>query len=99
VLIIDVDLRNASTQEDLIMAVTANTTKTTNKIDAPIRTRHLGRRVLRGLARTIAVILALSVGLVAVGATYEAIAARGDAAAYPAPGRLVDVGGYRLHMD
>jgi pimeloyl-ACP methyl ester carboxylesterase len=32
------------------------------------------------------------------GASYEAIAARGDAQAYPAPGRLVDVGGYRLHI-
>jgi pimeloyl-ACP methyl ester carboxylesterase len=80
------------------MATIANTTKTTNTIDMPIRTRHLGRRVLRGLARTIAVILALMVGLAAVGAIYEAIAAGGDAKAYPPPGRLVDVGGYSLHI-
>jgi pimeloyl-ACP methyl ester carboxylesterase len=35
----------------------------------------------------------------AAGAAYEAIASKGDAAAYPAPGRLVDVGGYKLHLD
>ncbi|MEO9230876.1 MAG: alpha/beta hydrolase [Devosia sp.] len=35
----------------------------------------------------------------AAGAAYESIAARGDAAAYPAAGQLVDVGGYRLHLD
>ena len=80
------------------MAVIANTTKTTNRIDVPIRTRHLGRRVLRGFARGITVILALIVGLAAAGASYEAIAAGGDAKAYPPPGRLVDVGGYRLHI-
>jgi pimeloyl-ACP methyl ester carboxylesterase len=37
--------------------------------------------------------------LAATGAAYEQIAGAGDAAAYPAPGRLVDVGGYRLHLD
>jgi pimeloyl-ACP methyl ester carboxylesterase len=80
------------------MAVIANTTETTDNIDVPTGTRPLGRRVLRGLARTIAVILALIVGLAAVGAIYEAIAAGGDAKAYPPPGRLVDVGGYKLHI-
>ena len=54
--------------------------------------------MLRGFARGIAVILALIVGLAAAGASYEAIAAGGDAKAYPPPGRLVDVGGYRLHI-
>jgi pimeloyl-ACP methyl ester carboxylesterase len=32
------------------------------------------------------------------GALYQSFAARRDAARYPAPGRMVDVGGYRLHM-
>ncbi len=35
----------------------------------------------------------------ATGAAYEGVASTGDAVAYPAPGRLVDVGGYRLHLD
>jgi pimeloyl-ACP methyl ester carboxylesterase len=43
-------------------------------------------------------IFVLIAGLALVGAGYEAIAARGDAQAYPAPGQLVDVGGYSLHI-
>lgn len=35
----------------------------------------------------------------AAGAAYEAIAGAGDASAYPPAGRLVDVGGYKLHLD
>jgi pimeloyl-ACP methyl ester carboxylesterase len=48
-------------------------------------------RVLLGL-------LALVVGLAAIGASYEAIMAAGDATRYPPPGQLVDVGGSRLHI-
>ena len=44
------------------------------------------------------VALALIDDLALVGAVYEAIAARGDAQAYPTPGQLVDVGGYSLHI-
>jgi pimeloyl-ACP methyl ester carboxylesterase len=54
--------------------------------------------VLRAFARVVGLILALIVGLALAGATYEAIAAGGDAKAYPPPGRLIDVGGYRLHI-
>ncbi len=38
------------------------------------------------------------VGLVGVGATYQAIATARDRQKHPPPGRLVDVGGYRLHL-
>jgi pimeloyl-ACP methyl ester carboxylesterase len=54
--------------------------------------------LLRGVARGLGVVLALSVALALTGAGYEALASRGDAQAYPPPGRLVDVGGYRLHI-
>lgn len=43
--------------------------------------------------------LFLLVLLLIAGATYEARAARGDAQRYPPPGRLIDVGGYRLHLN
>lgn len=33
------------------------------------------------------------------GAVYETIASTGDATTFPAPGKLIDVGGYRLHLD
>jgi len=43
-------------------------------------------------------VLALLIGMVGLGAGYEAIMASGDATRYPPPGRLVDVGGYRMHI-
>ncbi len=58
----------------------------------------MGRRVLRGIARWLSLALALIAGLALAGASYEAIAARGDAQTFPPPGRLVDVGGYSLHI-
>ena len=41
----------------------------------------------------------LLVVLILVGAVYESSAEASDARAYPPPGRLVDVGGYRLHIN
>jgi pimeloyl-ACP methyl ester carboxylesterase len=35
----------------------------------------------------------------ASGAAYEQIGSAGDAASYPPAGRLVDIGGYKLHLD
>ena len=32
------------------------------------------------------------------GATYQAIATARDAQAFPSPGQMVDVGGYKLHL-
>ena len=55
------------------------------------------------LSTRIARLAFIAMGLVgtaaASGAAYESIAGAGDAAAYPPAGRLVDVGGYRLHLD
>jgi pimeloyl-ACP methyl ester carboxylesterase len=48
--------------------------------------------------RTLLSLLALLIGLVLIGASYEAIMAAGDATRYPPAGQLVDVGGYRLHL-
>ena len=70
------------------------TTLTTTTTPAPVR----ARRNLRGLTRGFGIAAALIAGLALAGAGYEAIAARGDARAYPPPGQMVDVGGYRLHL-
>jgi pimeloyl-ACP methyl ester carboxylesterase len=43
--------------------------------------------------------LAIILGLMLVGYIYEPIAETADAKAYPPPGQLVDVGGYRLHIN
>lgn len=44
------------------------------------------------------VVLTLTAGLAALGASIEAFAAAGDATRYPPPGQLIDVGGHRLHL-
>jgi pimeloyl-ACP methyl ester carboxylesterase len=43
--------------------------------------------------------LAALLGLALVGYIYESLAEAADAKAYPPPGQLVDVGGYRLHIN
>src|SRR5947209_884761 len=43
--------------------------------------------------------LVLLVVLAAMGATYEKVSAARARRKYPAPGKLIDVGGYRLHLD
>ena len=53
-----------------------------------------GRGCLVWLGRGLAVVL----GLALVGYIYEPFAEAADAKAYPLPGQLVDVGGYRLHI-
>jgi pimeloyl-ACP methyl ester carboxylesterase len=50
------------------------------------------------LGRLLLALLALLVGLAAIGASYQAIATARDQHTYPPPGRLVDVGGYRMHL-
>ena len=56
-------------------------------------------RVLRTLIRAAGGTVALIAAVAAFGATYEKIAASSDLSTYPAAGRLVDVGGYRMHLD
>jgi pimeloyl-ACP methyl ester carboxylesterase len=56
--------------------------------------KRRGRGCLIWLSASVAILL----GLMLLGAVYESVAERADARAYPAPGELVDVGGYRLHL-
>src|SRR5215469_8369085 len=58
------------------------------------RSKTLWRRI-----RRILFVLALFlVGLSLTGLLYQSIASMHDASSYPAPGRLIDVGGYSLHL-
>ena len=52
----------------------------------------------RRIRRTGLVLLAAVVALVLIGAAYQAIATVTDSRNHPPPGRLVDVGGYSLHI-
>jgi len=54
--------------------------------------------LLKRLARLAAWFIAGLFGLAIIGATYQALATQSDKRNFPAPGQLVDVGGYRLHI-
>jgi pimeloyl-ACP methyl ester carboxylesterase len=73
-------------------------TTITNTLNVPSPAWRRGKRVLRGIGWGLAALVGLIVVLALVGASYEAIAAAGDARRYPPPGQLIDVGGYRLHI-
>ena len=56
--------------------------------------RHLHSRTRRWLLYPVIAVMALA----SVGGGYETVREHLDASAYPMPGRLVDVGGHRLHL-
>ncbi len=53
----------------------------------------------RGCLRWLGVLVVLIVGLILAGTIYELVAEAADLQAYPPPGQMVDVGGYRLHIN
>src|SRR5689334_22303717 len=80
-------------RKETIMTPTPTTTQ------IPSATWRRGRQILRTIGRTLAALVGLIVVLGLVGAVYESTAEAADVRAYPAPGQLVDVGGYRLHIN
>jgi hypothetical protein len=54
-----------------------------------------GRRLLVWLSRIVAGLVILSL----FGAVFESVSEVSDKRAYPPPGQMVDLGGYRLHID
>lgn len=77
-------------------------TTTTEDLHLNLQSGPARRRGMR-LPWTIARIAGGTLGILALvaaaGAAYEAVASAGDATAYPPAGRMVDVGGYKLHLD
>jgi len=65
---------------------------------SPPTAGRLINRIMRWSARAFLGLLALIGGLAAVGAIEQAIATTHDRRAYPPPGQLIDVGGYKLHI-
>ena len=57
--------------------------------------RSLPQRIGRGLISVLGVVVVLGFA----GAVYESVAEAADARAYPPAGQMVDVGGYRLHIN
>lgn len=66
-----------------------------NQIEKAPASRWRGRGCLLWLGASLALLLVLML----VGFIYEPVAEAADAKANPAPGQLVDVGGYRLHIN
>ena len=66
-----------------------------NQIESLRTSKRRGRGCLLWLGGFVVVIL----GLMLIGAVYESLAEAADVRAYPPPGQLVDVGGYRLHIN
>jgi len=57
------------------------------------------RRVWRWIKRILLGLLALLILILVAGVIYEALGRRNAAANYPPPGKLVDVGGRKMHID
>ena len=72
----------------------------TTTIGTTVKPHAVRRKRGRGfwIWRILLGLLVLLVALPIAGATYQAVATALDRRAYPAPGQLVDVGGYRLHI-
>jgi pimeloyl-ACP methyl ester carboxylesterase len=78
----------------IAMTQTNDSSKGSSSVSSRPR-RTIRRRLLRVL-----IICSLTlVGLLLLGLSYQAIASALDASHYPAPGKLVDIGGYRLHIN
>jgi pimeloyl-ACP methyl ester carboxylesterase len=81
----------------------ASTDRHTKQTDSPSDTPSTPRRsttgrVRRRIGKVLVAGAALVLLLAVAGAVYEAVASTQDAARYQAPGRLVDVGGYHVHV-
>jgi len=66
-----------------------------NQVGTARASKRRGRGCLLWLGASLAALLVLAL----VGYIYEPIAEAADAQAYPPPGQMVDVGGYRLHIN
>jgi pimeloyl-ACP methyl ester carboxylesterase len=63
------------------------------------KTSQTPRRRGRGCLLWLGGAMLLAVGLILVGAVYESVTEAADVQGYPPPGQMVDVGGYRLHIN
>ena len=68
----------------------ASTTSTTG--------RATWRIYMKWALRVVGAIVGLVMVLMLVGAAYQTITTARDASNYPPPGKLIDVGGHRLHL-
>jgi hypothetical protein len=60
---------------------------------------HISKRRGRGCLRWLGGFVVVVLGLMLIGTMYESLAEAADVRAYPPPDQMVDVGGYRLHIN
>jgi pimeloyl-ACP methyl ester carboxylesterase len=65
---------------------------------AEARAARPGRRRRHPVRKAVLAVVATLLALLFLGASYQAIATAADRRNYPPPGKLIDVGGYRLHL-
>lgn len=65
----------------------------------PIEAAEIPKRRGRRYLLWLGVVVALVLGLILAGTIYESVSEAADIQAYPPPGQMVDVGGYRLHIN
>jgi pimeloyl-ACP methyl ester carboxylesterase len=82
------------TKQSEIRALRAPSADASAHTTPPKRRKTLWRRT----GRILLVFALLIVLLAGTGMLYQSIASAVDASSYPAPGKLIDVGGYRLHL-
>ena len=88
------DSQRKQTQQSRLQASPPPRGEAPDHTPPPKRRKALWRRTRRVLLVSALVIVCLSL----TGFLYQSIASAHDASSYPAPGRLIDVGGYRLHL-
>ena len=75
-----------------------NISGATNNINDPHQNRQPRSRLLRWTRRVLLGLLVTPLALAGIGASYQAIATARDVSAFPPPGQMVDVGGYKMHI-
>lgn len=75
-----------------------STTEAMNTLNQPYPTQRPRHRLLVWAGRGLRGLLVTLVALAVIGATYQIIATARDAQAFPPPGQLIDVGGYKMHI-
>jgi pimeloyl-ACP methyl ester carboxylesterase len=75
-----------------------NTTTSNTETEALPPSTSRGRRILRRTGLGCLSIIGIMIACAVFGMVDEAISAPGDAARYPMPGQLIDIGGYSLHL-
>ena len=75
-----------------------NTIETTNTMNRSYQNQKPQNRLLIWTRRVLIGLLVTLLALAGIGATYQAIGTVRDARAFPPPGEMVDVGGYKMHI-